>query len=189
MTTATEKMPAFCPQCTRKLMVPVSAAGKQGRCPACSHVFVLEAPVAAAVVEPLPDLQPLADLQPIASGPYAQKSSADDYALQPLPPQTELASNSYAANQYGSSPAAAATVPNPYAPTPPMPEKYSHGFGWEHKGWDAGMIGGLVMMAIALVWFFGGLALGVIFYYPPILFIVGLVGFFRGLFTGNVSGQ
>ncbi len=51
------------------------------------------------------------------------------------------------------------------------------------------MTGGLAMMAISAVWFFGGLAFGIIFYYPPILFVIGLVGFFRGMFSGNVSGQ
>ena len=67
--------------------------------------------------------------------------------------------------------------------------KYAHGFGWEHRGWDAGAMGGLAMMGIAVVWFFGGLAFDVIFYYPVILFIIGVVGFIRGLFTGNLAGK
>jgi hypothetical protein len=50
-------------------------------------------------------------------------------------------------------------------------------------------LGGLAMMGIAVLWFFVGLACGVIFYYPPILFVIGLVGFFRGLFTGNIAGR
>jgi hypothetical protein len=33
----------------------------------------------------------------------------------------------------------------------------------------------------AVVWFFAGLAFGYIFFYPPILFIVGLVGFVKGI--------
>jgi hypothetical protein len=43
---------------------------------------------------------------------------------------------------------------------------------------------GVLMMVGALVWFFGALALGRIFFYPPILFIVGLVTFIKGL-AGN----
>lgn len=43
---------------------------------------------------------------------------------------------------------------------------------------------GVLMMVGALVWFFGALALGTIFFYPPILFIVGLVTFIKGL-SGN----
>ena len=40
------------------------------------------------------------------------------------------------------------------------------------------------MMAGAVIWFFGALALNWIAFYPPILFIVGLVTFIKGL-----SGQ
>ena len=69
------------------------------------------------------------------------------------------------------------------------PQKYNHAFGLEQRGWDAGMLGGLVMMLIGGVWFFGGLFFGIIFYYAPILFLIGLVGFVRGLFTGNIAGR
>lgn len=62
-------------------------------------------------------------------------------------------------------------------------------FAPERMGIRKGMVGGLVMMAIAAVWFFGGLAAGYIFYYPPILFIVGVYAFLKGLFTGNIRGE
>ena len=45
----------------------------------------------------------------------------------------------------------------------------------------AGIIGGVLMMVIAVVWFFVGLAAGFIFFYPPILFVVGIVAFVKGL--------
>lgn len=71
-----------------------------------------------------------------------------------------------------------------------QPEKREWaGFGIEKKGWDAGILGGLAMMAIAVIWFVVGLMAGWIFYYPPILFVIGLIGFIRGLFQGNVKGQ
>ena len=40
--------------------------------------------------------------------------------------------------------------------------------------------GGLMMLG-AVVWFFGAMALGWVFFYPPILFIIGLITFIRGL--------
>jgi hypothetical protein len=67
-------------------------------------------------------------------------------------------------------------------------EKDQGFFAPERKGLQKGMLGGLAMMAIAAIWFFGGLAAGYIFYYPPILFLIGLWGFFKGLLTGNVTG-
>jgi hypothetical protein len=55
------------------------------------------------------------------------------------------------------------------------------GFG----GINAGVGGGILMMLIAVVWFVVGLAAGIIFFYPPILFILGLVAFFKGLAGGD----
>jgi hypothetical protein len=45
---------------------------------------------------------------------------------------------------------------------------------------NASIGGGILMMVIAVVWFFGALSLGWIFYYPPILFIMGIVAVVRG---------
>lgn len=61
-------------------------------------------------------------------------------------------------------------------------------FAPEKKGIQAGVVGGLVMMAIAVVWFVLGMKAGIIFYYPPILFVIGVYGFFKGLVQGNLSG-
>jgi hypothetical protein len=61
-------------------------------------------------------------------------------------------------------------------------------FGPEKSGIERGMAGGIVMMAIAVIWFGLGWMAGIIFYYPPILFLIGAFGFLKGLVTGNVSG-
>jgi hypothetical protein len=46
--------------------------------------------------------------------------------------------------------------------------------------------GGLATMAISVIWFFGALFyLEVIFFYPPILFILGAISFFSGLIDGG----
>ena len=55
-------------------------------------------------------------------------------------------------------------------------------FAPEQKGIDHGMAGGIAMMVIAAVWFGAGYMAGYIFFYPPILFVMGL-------FTGNVAGE
>ncbi len=52
-----------------------------------------------------------------------------------------------------------------------------------------GVFGGLLMMIIAAVWFFAGLYVGYIFFYPPILFVIGLFGFLKGVLTGNLVGE
>jgi hypothetical protein len=48
---------------------------------------------------------------------------------------------------------------------------------------NGGMVGGIIAMLIAVVWFVGGLAVGLVFWYPPILFIIGLIGFLKGMFS------
>jgi hypothetical protein len=168
MSTTVEKIPVTCPQCSQKLNVPADSRGKQGRCPSCGNLFALEASI---------DAKFATASQALAQIDSYRSPAAGDYALQP-----PLA-------QQANSPTTPIVNPYPPAAATSRPSKYGHGFGWEHRGWDKGMVGGLAMMAIAAVWFLGGLACGIIFYYPPILFVIGLVGFFRGIVTGNVSGQ
>jgi hypothetical protein len=57
------------------------------------------------------------------------------------------------------------------------------------EGWfgstNAGVIGGLLMILIAVVWFVAGLAGGIIFFYPPILGVIGLIAIAKGLMGGG----
>jgi hypothetical protein len=47
---------------------------------------------------------------------------------------------------------------------------------------NAGVIGGVLMMVIAVVWFvLGFFYLRRIFLYPPILFVIGIGAFLKGL--------
>ena len=69
-------------------------------------------------------------------------------------------------------------------------EEVSGGFfGPEKQGMKKGVLGGVVMILIAVVWFVGGLAADIIFYYPPILFIIGLVALIKGIMEGNIVGK
>lgn len=61
-------------------------------------------------------------------------------------------------------------------------------FGPEKHGISKGVAGGAVMMSIAAIWFFVGLGLGWVFFYPPILFAFGAYAFIKGLVTHNLSG-
>jgi hypothetical protein len=52
------------------------------------------------------------------------------------------------------------------------------------RGWlgsmNAGIVGGLLMILIAIVWFVVGLAFGIIFFYPPILAVIGVIAIIKG---------
>lgn len=51
----------------------------------------------------------------------------------------------------------------------------------------AGTVAGLFMMAAAVVWFVAGLALGSLFFYPPVLFVLGLGAIAKDVFTPDKS--
>ena len=165
MSTAAGKMSIFCPSCGKNLTVPLSAAGKKGRCPSCSHIFLLEAPPSPIDPEPLPELAPLQN-DPLGD------VNVSDYRLQALPSQTFATP--------------APSAPNPYAPPAASSRSRDRGSSsFLENVWESGMFGGLAMMVIAVVWFFGALVFADrIYFYPPILFIIGLVRFFQGL--GNL---
>jgi hypothetical protein len=45
------------------------------------------------------------------------------------------------------------------------------------------------MIAIGVVWFFVGLYFGRIFYYAPILAVIGVYALVKGAIQGNVAGE
>jgi len=105
------------------------------------------------------------------SSPYGDDDFQGDYQLQAAPPVP--------ANPYSSP--AIMPVSSSYAAPYAKPRK--------EKTWDSSVLGGIAMMIIAVVWFVGGLAVNIIFIYPPILFIIGLIAFFKGIFGGNLAGD
>ena len=50
---------------------------------------------------------------------------------------------------------------------------------------NSGAAGGLAAMGVAVVWFLVGLMNDVIFFYPPILFVIGLAALMKGLMGGG----
>jgi MFS family permease len=59
-----------CPQCGHTLKAPEDAVGRKARCPACSHIFVIPAPGAAAPMEEVFDAEPTpAPMAVVAAAP------------------------------------------------------------------------------------------------------------------------
>jgi hypothetical protein len=63
------------------------------------------------------------------------------------------------------------------------------GFAPEKAALNKGVLGGVLLIVIAVVWFVLGMSAGYIFYYPPILALIGVYGIFKGLSTGNLAGK
>jgi predicted Zn finger-like uncharacterized protein len=157
-----------------------------------------------------PGLTPLAPLGAAPFGqptPFGQSAAFG----QPTPGLTPLAGNAWGGapnipnplanvpNPYGAaapiqpagSPFGAAPVnQNPYAPptTSTWQDTMQRAAGaddWRkaknRSDFNSSMWGGLGMMVFAVVWFVGGLMFDILFFYPPVLFIIGLVAFVRGI--------
>ena len=56
--------------------------------------------------------------------------------------------------------------------------------GWSNF-FDATVIGGLVVMLVAVGWFVAGLAADVIFFYPPVRFILRMITVVKGIMSNG----
>lgn len=184
-------IPVEC-ECGRAMRVKDEMAGKKGRCPSCNGILLIPA---VAAPPPLREVQPAADDED--ERPRRRESirtrpdDEDDDRPRRRPPLRRDADEDDADDR-PRRPAARSREeeeededrPRRPRPRPRLArERPSRGGGgFAVSGTVAG---GLLAMLIAVVWFVGGLAVGIIFFYPPVLFILGLVGFIRGLAGGE----
>ena len=184
-----------CPNCEKLLQVSDESAGKKARC-ACETVTRVPSSAQAAPTQSAvnPEVVDPVAANPGNAAPMSSGFEDSDFDhLSPVPAGTA---------QGGFSPTSA--VANPYAAQPSSPVAPVHdargmepdammeaaesqhqasqqGSSFTNKG----TLSGIAMMVGAVIWFFVGLAAGVIFFYPPILFIFGFVGFVKGLTGGE----
>jgi hypothetical protein len=59
----------------------------------------------------------------------------------------------------------------------------------EKRGIKEGVVGGLIMIFIVVVWYFVALARGYRFFYPPILFVIGIYALLKGISILNIAGK
>jgi phage FluMu protein Com len=196
----TDKIHAKCTGCGKTLAVPATVAGKKVRCPVCQNV--VQVPEAPAIGRPgsggtserepnqvrqqpgrpaprkrratpsrrsAPPPQPVVD--DFAESDFDDFEDIEDYdeigadifnGGNALPPRTGKAGRQKTKRSELSSPSG----------------------GSEDKTATAQIIGGIAMMVGAVAWFVGGLIwMNRIFFYPPIMFVIGLVGLIKGLVT------
>lgn len=153
---------AFQCSCGRSLNVKESLAGKKIRCPECQSILAVPA-----------------------------KEDDDDLPMEVMPADEEPV-------RRNASRAAVQAEPNPRRreekddEEPPIQKRSKRSRNIKKReplvsfepGWfgsiNSGVVGGLLMMLIAVVWFVVGLIGGIIFFYPPILFIVGFIAIVKG---------
>ena len=164
----------FACDCGKQFTVADDFAGKRTKCPACASPLTVP-----AANEPAPEEAPKPDdglsdedkaFRALAEGPDPEPAAA----TRPPPPAPRLQS-----------------AHDPPPPTPLPAKKRGPTFATRAAGEERdrgggihispATLGGLGMMVLALIWFGLGWAGGRIYFYPPILFLFGLVAFVRGL--------
>jgi hypothetical protein len=189
--------------CGRALKVKDELAEKKIRCPACKGVLTVPAKSISAdevMLEVIDDEEETPPPRPRRSSIQAKPpeakpakpSRADEVVLEVIDDDEEETSprgprrSSIQAKRAEVKPSRGRPVEDDDEPAPRKKTRPSRdirrtpassgGFGTV----NAGVIGGVIMMLIAVVWFIAGLAGGIIFFYPPILFIIGIVAVVKG---------
>jgi hypothetical protein len=190
-------------QCGKQFRVRDEDAGKKVRCPACQVLTrIPSAAVVPAVPPPVPVPARAAPAPPPPPPPASPQPNEDDnpfYNLNdaPSPPRRRKAQDydedydeDYGREDSRRDRRARGGLEADDLIRKRSLDKGSGGGGASSDGgWgtNAGVGGGLLMMVIAVVWFVVGLMNNWIFFYPPVLFIIGLVAFIKGLASGSNS--
>jgi hypothetical protein len=164
----------FACSCGKTLRVKDDLAGRWVRCPACKETAI----VPEAAMPPQPAFEVVED--------------------EPAPPPRTRVKAEAAPFRFGDDGPAARPRSRPDqeydGPRKASKRKRSRRreeeakpghFAVERGVVNGGVIGGLAAMAVAVVWFVVGLKNDLIFYYPPILFLLGMVAVVKGLVGGN----
>lgn len=153
---------AFDCACGRHFNVGDAYAGKRTKCPSCA------APLTVPTPEP-PAADEDAAYRALLEGPDPEPSATPTRRDLNEPERPKPAPKI---------PALSGRRAVPSAPRASEYEQPSSGGGIHVS---SGTLGGCGMMLGAVVWFGLGWAAGVIFWYPPVLFVFGLVAFVNGL--------
>lgn len=165
-----EKQELVCDGCRKTLRIPQKFWGKKVRCPQCSHVLSVPAAPPAPDEMVLEDVEFIDDEDPfVDDSPYADADPFADLSTAPVaaPPRRPK------------------PKPKPKKIRKRRKETSRRGGSFEGGMLNSGVLGGLGLIAVAVVWFVVGLFFGIIFIYPPFMAIFGMCAIVKGLISGN----
>jgi hypothetical protein len=194
-----------CSECTGKLSVPSTAVGKKVKCPKCQSVVSIPAESVQEVPEKpaprratsVPSTRSAAAERP-QSAPAPKPKKARRAKQQDNNWGEDNGEDSYGSDNWDSydsyNDAPAAMPPKKKGRAATSRESTSRGDAYEapasqprsSSGANWGAMGtGILMMVGAAVWFVFGLMNDIIYFYPPVLFVLGIISFFKGLFGSD----
>ena len=204
-----DKIVIPCSECGSNMSVPNTAAGKKVRCPKCKTVVAIPGGSSHSSIAAASDVS-VAEPQPRRARRVSEpaKSAPPEKPIPPKPRRTKEkaapADDDWLdddASSYGAGDSEWDSYENAtQAPQglPPRAKKKNtgnssptlRGTGNEApaanarpswSGMNGSVITGILMMVGAVVWFVGGLAFGIIFFKPPVLFVLGFIALVKGI--------
>jgi hypothetical protein len=169
--------------CGRDLRLREELAGKKIRCPACQSVLAVPEMLEEVEEEPVPDVLPADDDE---TTPRPERRSA----IQAEPPERRRSSDNESLTDAPLSGWSTGPIRrSPDAPRrrrrrPELRREGGRGLSAPSFEINGTLAGGIIMMIIAVLWFVLGLKAGFICFFPPVLFVVGLIAVIRGLSGG-----
>jgi F0F1-type ATP synthase assembly protein I len=166
--------------CGRPFRIKDELAGKKVRCPECKSIFTVPEPIVdAEIAYEADEIPEAAAPAPVRS---AQPALAPVRKVHPIRLPDEDAPARLKADD--ESEEELRTKFTGRKPKKKKKKKKSSENGWLPFSVSPTIVSGVLMMIGAMVWFFAGLAAGFIFFYPPVLFIFGIIAVVKGL-TGR----
>jgi hypothetical protein len=156
--------------CGKAFRLKDELAGRKVRCSACNAVIAVPTPAVEGELDAEALNMLLTEDVPRSSRPrppaIEQETAIQSDAPRPAPRMP-------------------ARLPDP-EPREPKPRRAKRtradeGGGYRRIYVSPGVITGVLMMVVAVIWFFGALALNWIFFYPPIMFVLGFIAVVKGL--------
>ena len=192
--------------CGRKLRVPQSDLSKTAKCP-CGKTFTIPARVQQATNPPGTNLKekqvvktreraPSIRPQSEAFAANLPQGNSFDWANDlPLasPHLLPAATQSYAQDSVSSS-SSSGSIANDYLKSAEREKRdkgkresegSGGGGGGSEELFGSSALYGVAMMIGAVLWFVVGLFFDRIFFYPPVMFVIGLIALVRGMFNSD----
>ena len=159
--------------CGRSYQLKEEFAGRRACCSGCGSALIVPHPATSAEEEALAVL--LEEAPPPRPAPPRETGISEEEGPRRPPPRPPQLPRSLAAVREATEP------DRPW--TAARAERLRR--SGPSVSVNPSIVTGLLMMLGAAVWFFGGLAAGIIFFYPPILFILGIGTMIKGFSGGD----
>ena len=164
-----------CPSCDRTYTVGDQSAGTVTACKGCSTRMIVPDAEGEPDPRPRPKARVVAVSPPTSPPPRnpSRREEADEFEVVEEPPSRSRDAFAEDAARYARK---AARKQRRRERDKILREEHGNSLAVSRT-----IVRGLCTMAFSAVWFFGGLMFGILFYFPPILFCIGLGILIMGL--------